>query len=53
MGNPYDKIDTVTKFQEYEYKTKEDYYHITLCIFVLNYKVYITIYDRRYKVLSI
>lgn len=42
-NNSSNKIDTVTKFQEYEYKTKEYYYHITLCIFVLNYKVYITI----------
>ena len=42
-NNSSNKIDTVTKFQEYEYKTKENYYHITLCIFVLNYKVYITI----------
>lgn len=42
-NNSSNKIDTVTKFQEYEYKTKECYYHITLCIFVLNYKVYITI----------
>ena len=42
-NNSNNKIDTVTKFQEYEYKTKEYYYHITLCIFVLNYKVYITI----------
>lgn len=41
--NSSNKIDTITKFQEYEYKTKEYYYHITLCIFVLNYKVYITI----------
>lgn len=41
--NSSNKIDTVTKFQEYEYKTKEYYHHITLCIFVLNYKVYITI----------
>lgn len=42
-NNSSNKIDTVTKFREYEYKTKEYYYHITLCIFVLNYKVYITI----------
>lgn len=42
-NNSSNKIDTITKFQEYEYKTKEYYYHITLCIFVLNYKVYITI----------
>ena len=43
MGNPYDKINNITKFREYEYRTNEYYYDITLCIFVLNYKVYITI----------
>lgn len=42
-GNPYDKIDNITKFQKYEYRTDKYYYDITLCIFSLNYKVYITI----------